>query len=184
MANIPVGGDLEFIAADGRGNVYVNISSKNEIAVIDVARRSVTKRLPLPGCEGPTGLAIDPQTRMLASACENDVAVLMKTDGSDGRTLAIGSGPDGVTLDRKFKRFVIPCGKNGVIAVLAENATKQGGVHVVQGLKGARSGAFDPNSGLFYVATADFYPTVGEKPPRATRGSFRIISLRISKAIH
>src|SRR5665213_831622 len=48
---IPVGGALEFTQTDGRGRLYINVESKNEIAVVDIAARKVVAHWPLAGCE-------------------------------------------------------------------------------------------------------------------------------------
>ena len=48
---IPVGGDLEFAVPGIEGLLYVNVASTNEIAVVDIAGRTVLKRFPLKGCE-------------------------------------------------------------------------------------------------------------------------------------
>ena len=52
---IRVGGKLEFAVAGKNGTVYVNVASRNELAVIDVMARQVSRRVPLPG------LAYDPE---------------------------------------------------------------------------------------------------------------------------
>ena len=179
LASIPVGGDLEFIAADGRGRVYVNISNTNKIAVIDVGSKMVVGHLALPRCAEPSGLAIDPQSGTLVSACSNGIAVLMKIDGSGARTVAIGAGPDGVTFDPRARRFLIPCGKDGVIAVVAEDADGKKGVRLLRGIRGARTGALDAASGLFYVPTAVSLPAVGGTRPGHVPGTFKIVGLRI-----
>src|SRR5206468_2866098 len=56
---IEVGGDLEAAVVDGAGKAYVNVENKNEIAVVDVAKKAVLAHWPLSGCDGPTGLAYD-----------------------------------------------------------------------------------------------------------------------------
>jgi YVTN family beta-propeller protein len=44
VATIALGGAPEFARADGAGNVYVNIESKNELAALDANRQKVTAR--------------------------------------------------------------------------------------------------------------------------------------------
>jgi DNA-binding beta-propeller fold protein YncE len=71
---ITVGGKLEAAVADGLGRVFVNVETSNEIAVIDTAQRKVLTRYALPGCDGPTGLALDQEKGLLVAACSNRVA--------------------------------------------------------------------------------------------------------------
>ena len=61
LGTIAVGGHPEFAVADGSGRLFINVNrgSKSEIAEIDVASREVLRRLPVPGCQGATGLAYD-----------------------------------------------------------------------------------------------------------------------------
>src|SRR6476646_9451352 len=59
VATVPVGGSLELAGVDGHGRLFANVEDKNEIAVIDTRSRRVTSRFPLPGCDGPTGIAYD-----------------------------------------------------------------------------------------------------------------------------
>src|SRR6202046_5205317 len=51
VATIPLPGKPEFPVADGRGNVYDNIESKNEIVRLDAAAQKVTAEWP--GCDSP-----------------------------------------------------------------------------------------------------------------------------------
>src|SRR5207253_499760 len=69
VADVQIGGTLEEIVADGRGRAFVNVEDRNEIAVIDLPSRSTVAHWPLAGCEGPTGLAYDPDDRLLIAAC-------------------------------------------------------------------------------------------------------------------
>jgi len=95
VGSIVIGGALEFAVSDGRGRVYVNVEDRNEVAVIDTKKRQLVAHYPLAGCEGPTGLAIDPKTGLLFSACANRIAKVIRSDGTgDVATLKIGSRPD------------------------------------------------------------------------------------------
>ena len=71
VATIALDGKPEVAAADGQGRIFVNLEDKAEIAVLDAASHAVKSRYALPGCEGPTGLALDRQTGVLVSACDN-----------------------------------------------------------------------------------------------------------------
>jgi DNA-binding beta-propeller fold protein YncE len=52
VANIQVGGELEFPVSDGAGKVFVNDEAANEIAVIDVKSRKTVTRYPLARLQG------------------------------------------------------------------------------------------------------------------------------------
>ncbi len=178
VATVAVGGKLEFAAADGKGRIYVNIEDRNEIAVLDVAARQVTARIPLPDCDGPGGLAIDPLRGLLVTACDNQKALAVDTATAKVvATLPIGKGPDAVLFDSERRRFFVPCGRDGTLVVIAENdAAAPTIIATVPTAVGARTGAVDPVTGRVYLVTADFTPPPpGEKRPVAVPGTFRIL---------
>jgi DNA-binding beta-propeller fold protein YncE len=174
---IPVGGALEFAVADGRGKVFINIEDKGEMAVIDTAARKVVAHYPLPGCEEPSGLAIDSESGILVAACANQTALAIRAkDGSKVASLTIGSHPDAAIFDAKRKLFFIPCGGDGTLAVIAEN---DGAVSVAATVKtaiGARTGALDPKTGRLYLPTADVLPAQPDEKHKGFKpGTFRIL---------
>ncbi len=174
---ISVGGGLEFAVADGAGRVFDNVEDQNRIAVIDVKSRAVVGSYSLKGCEGPTGLAYAGDAGVLIAACANKVAkVIRAADGVDLATLAIGLGPDTVLYDPARRLAFIPCGRDGILEVIAVRSASD--VSVVQTLKtlpGARTGALDPKTGKVYLPTARFVaPAPGAKPV-ATPGTYEFL---------
>jgi len=180
VGRITVGGTLEFAEGDGQGRVFVNVKDHNELAVLDIAGRNVAARYMLPQCDSPTGLALDTPAKIALATCENAKAVALSTeDGHVVATLPIGDGPDAAILDAKKKRFLIPCGGNGVLTIIGE---KPDGTLTVDGTiptaKGARTGAIDPATGKLYLPTADFEARKpGDWQGAIVPGSFRILVL-------
>lgn len=154
-----VPGELEFPAVDGAGKLFVNVTDKAEVAVVDLQSQQVTARYPLAGCEGPTGLAFISNGRRLIAVCDNGVAAILNAD--TGRILSIlkiGAGPDAVILDTRRQLALIPSGDAGMLTVV--DISSPPGV-VIQQLKteyGAATGALDPESGRLYLPTANFAP--------------------------
>lgn len=183
VGTIKVGGGLEFGAAGG-GKVFVNVEDQNRIAVVDVAGRETVGSYPLKGCDGPTGLAYDSEAGVLISACANKVAkVIRASDGADLATLAIGSGPDAVIYDASRHLAFIPCGRDGVLEVIA--ASDPAAIAIVQTAKtqvGARTGAVDPKTGVIYLPTADYVATPGAARPSAKPGTFQFVVVAPSGA--
>jgi DNA-binding beta-propeller fold protein YncE len=170
-------GAPEFSVADGDGLVYVNIADKGEVAVLDLALRKVIREIPLTGCQEPTGLALDPQTHLLLSACDNGVAKFVTVEGRDVATLRIGEAPDAAFIDAHRRLAFIPSGGSGTLAVisLADPAR----ISLVQTLKtqpGTRTGAVDPQTGFVYLPAGRLTPPVAPaKWPSVAPGSFAII---------
>jgi DNA-binding beta-propeller fold protein YncE len=176
--SIPLGGEPDFPVADGRGLVYVNISSRNEIAVVDVAARAVLRRMALPGCEGPTGLAYDAADRMLISACDNGAVLFVDAEtGRVARTFHLGAGPDAVLFDAARRRAFVPSGSDGVVTIFSVRDRRH--IAISQRLAtqvGVRLGALDPLTGRLYLPAAQI---IGPKAPGQLKSlaadTFRIL---------
>jgi YVTN family beta-propeller protein len=174
VATVPVGGSLEFGTADGHGKLYVNAEDKNDVAVIDTRTRKLIRREPLPGCDGPTGIAYDPATRQTLSACANGVAVVLSASGKPVASLTIGKRPDGAAFDERRHVALVPSGADGNLSII-ELSPKPRVVATVQTAKSARTIALDPSTGRAYLPATDLQPPVGNERPKAVPGTFRII---------
>jgi DNA-binding beta-propeller fold protein YncE len=150
---IRVGGKLEFAAAGNNGIVYVNVESRNQLAVIDVPARRVLRRIPLPRCEEPTGLAYDPEFDLIISACSNGVAEFLRAEtGHLAAQVRIGKGCDAVVLDATRGLVYFPAADSGSLSIVA--LRDPGKIHVAQRLRtapGVRLGAVDPATGILYL---------------------------------
>ena len=86
-------GDLEQMAGDGRGTVYVANSSSDAIDVLATDKMTSLGDIPTPDCHAPTGLDLDPVGRRLFVACSNGRALVIDTDmGFAFEQLPIQSG--------------------------------------------------------------------------------------------
>jgi YVTN family beta-propeller protein len=177
-ATVPVGGSLEFAVADGKGRVFVNVEDANEIAVIDTAALTRAARYALPGCEGPTGMALN-RSGVLISSCANGVAKLIDAaTGADLGSLPIGAHPDAVVYDPGRDLAYIPCGDSGELVVIGDaNSRKPRVLRPVQTQKGAKTAGLAPRSGRVYLPTATMIPAADGKRPTAKPGAFNILVL-------
>src|SRR5258708_1542325 len=117
--DIQVGGMLEAGVTDSQGLLYVNVLNHAKIAVVDIAARKVIRRYDLPGCKERRGLAIDPATNLLVTACANGKAIALHAkDGKLAASVNIGEGADAVLFDSRRKIFFAPCGDAGTLSVL------------------------------------------------------------------
>lgn len=177
VGTIAIGGGLEFGVADGAGKAFVNVEDKNQIAVLDTQARKLVGHYALNGCEGPTGLAYAPDAGVLISACANKVAkVIRASDGADLATLNIAAGADAVIYDAGRYLAFIPCGRDGVLVVIAVRSASD--VAVVQTVKtqvGAKTGALDPKTGALYLPTAHFAVGPGGAKGAPAPGSFELL---------
>jgi YVTN family beta-propeller protein len=181
VSTIPLGGKPEFPAADGNGKIYVNIEDTHEIAEIDMAKASVTRRYPLTGCEEPSGLAMDTKKRRLFSVCGNKVMVVSSPDsGRVVATLPIGDGADGAGFDAGTGLAFSSNGE-GTLTVVQELSGKFEVMETVKTQRGARTMAVDSKTHKIYLPTAEFgpapAPTAQQPRPRPSTapGSFMLL---------
>lgn len=76
-ATISLPEEPEGAVVDGRGHLYVDLADPAEIAVIDTAQLSISKRIPLKSCVEPTALAMDKKNSRLLAACGNEIVAIV-----------------------------------------------------------------------------------------------------------
>jgi YVTN family beta-propeller protein len=173
-ARIVIGGELEFAVVDGNGHLYVNISDKPAIAVLDTKSLRIVARYPLPGCEAPSGLGIDPETGVILSVCDNQKAVALRAaDGTVIATVSIDRIPDAVIFDRQRRMFFVPCGRDGTLVAIAESAQDVSVVGRMPTAIGAHTGALDPTTSRLYLPAADF--SASSSGFKQHPGTFRVL---------
>jgi DNA-binding beta-propeller fold protein YncE len=183
VVTVPLGGKLEFAAADA-SHVYVNVEDTSEIASVDSKTWKADQRWKLPGCEEPSGLAIDEKSHHLFSVCGNKKMVIVDTkDGRIVSSLDTGSGTDGAGFDPELGYAFASNGGDGTVTVL--RADKDGKYTVVENMptqRGARTIALDPKSHRLFLPTAEFGPPAeGERRPSIKPGSFVILEYSPTK---
>ena len=176
VGTIEVGGALEAGAVDGTGRAFVNVEDKNEIAVLDLIKATVTARYPLPGCDAPTGIIYDAADRLLLSACDGATVVVDAATGKVVQTLATGKGADGIAWDAGRRLAFVSAGRDGTLSVIEIKGGKARIIQTVQTARGARTLAEDPKSGRVYLPSAEY--TASATPggrPTVVPGSFKLI---------
>lgn len=175
LATVQVGGSLELGAADGKGRLFVNIEDRNEVAVLDTRAHKLVKRFPLAGCDGPTGIAYDPITKEVVSACgENAVAVIFSLEGRQLARLPVGRGADGVAVDVRRHIALVPGGRDGTLTVI-KLGLKPTVIEHVSTAVSARTIAINQTTGRAYLPSATYLPASGKDRPKMIAGSFRLL---------
>lgn len=161
VGRITVGGHLEALATDGDGHVFVDVESRNSIAVVDVARHKLVREIPLRNCDEPNGLLYDRPDSLVMAACRNGVLkVINARSGDEVTSLGVGKGVDDIEFDPVRHVVFCPSADDGMVSVIAVRDP----AHIVltQRLatdRLARLGALDPATGRLYL--------VGATPDRA-----------------
>jgi DNA-binding beta-propeller fold protein YncE len=128
---VPVGGEAGNVAYDtATDRMLVAVQGRNDLAVIDPGALSVSRRIPLPGCDHPHGLALDPVAGTAFVACDGN-ATLLSVDIPSGRvtgTNPVGEGPDVLAYDAEAQRLYVAA-ESGEVTTL----DRQAGAFVVTG---------------------------------------------------
>jgi len=165
VATLPVPDKPEFAVDDGAGQIFLNIESEpGQMVVIDSRHLTIKATWQLPGCNSPSGLAMDRTHRRLFSVCDDKVMAV--TDADTGKQVAkvkIGEGPDAVAFDAKRGLVFSSNGEGTVSVVKQESPARYAVVSSVATQPGARTMALDSAHGKVYTVSSDFGP-----PPAAT----------------
>ena len=157
VATIAVPGKPEFPAADGRGSVYDNIESLNEIVRFDAKSKTLTATWKLTDCESPSGLAMDREHRRLFAVCDGKKMAVVDADtGKQIATAPIGDGPDAAGFSEKHQLAYSSNGEGTLTVVDAAHGFKA--LQDLPTQKGARTMAYDSATDRVYVVTAQTGP--------------------------
>ncbi len=175
-ATIPLGGKLEFAAAD-HDRVYVNVEDTGEIAVLDAKTWKLAARWKLADCEEPSGLAINEAAGHLFTVCGNKKMLVV--DSKTGATVAAvptGDGTDAAAYDSGLG-YALASNGEGTLSVVHRGASgKYELAGNVQTQRGARTMALDEKSHRVFLATAEFGPPAeGQRRPTVLPGTFTLL---------
>ena len=179
-ATLPLGGSPEGAAVDGQGKMYVALSDRDEVAVVDTQAHSILARWTLPGCHDPHGLAMDPgSARLFVSCPAGQMAVLDAGTGRETALLPIGMGSDSAAFDPSHHLALSGDG-DGTLGIVAETADGVRALGTVPTLPGARTMAVDPATGRVFLVTATVAGMEAPKGPgKRSRFTFVAGTLRL-----
>jgi DNA-binding beta-propeller fold protein YncE len=191
VKTIKLPSDPEAAVADGKGDVWVTMEDANAIAEIDTKTMRFVRSIPLPGCKGPTPLALDSADRRLFSGCGNKI--MLVTNADSGKMIAsvpIGGGPDGIAYDPGTRRIFV-ANRDGAWTIVRQASADSYSVELALKIdEYAKTIAFDPTTHRIFSSTADLvWPAAvpGKKYlPNAKLGTFRlmVVSQNLQPAPH
>jgi YVTN family beta-propeller protein len=178
ITTIPVGGKPEFAQTDDKGKIWFNIEDTNEVAEIDAAKGTITKRFSIAPCDGPTGLALDAKNTRLFAVCSNKMmAVIDAKAGKVIATPAIGAGADGASFDNGMA--FSSNGGDGTVTVVGEENGKWVVLENATSQRTARTMGVDPKTHRLYLPTVESGPPTagkdGKQRPSTLPDSFSVI---------
>jgi DNA-binding beta-propeller fold protein YncE len=153
VKTVPLPGQPEFFAIDGHGHAFINIADSGSLSKVDLSEGAVTATWKLEGCEDPHGIAYDPLTKRLFTACANRRMIVV--DAESGKNLAslpIGARSDSVAVDSTRHRAFSANG-DGTLTVISEGDNDTYTVQrIVPTFFGGRNMAIDAKTGTLFIA--------------------------------
>jgi DNA-binding beta-propeller fold protein YncE len=144
VGTIELGGGPEFAAADGLGNVFVNLEDQSLALRIDARNMTVKDRWPLAPCERPSSMAIDRANHRLFIGCRSKVMAVVNSDtGSVIVTLPIGDHVDASAFDAATGLVFNSTGEGTVDVFHQDSPDKYSAVQRIPTHAGSKTMALD-----------------------------------------
>jgi DNA-binding beta-propeller fold protein YncE len=192
VGTLDLGGQPEQAVSDGKGTIYVNISDKTSIAVVDAKKLSVTAHYDLSSTKGTngTGLALDAKNHVLFAYYRQPSPLVVIVNANNGNiitTLPTGQFVDTVVFNPATMEAISADGGGpiGTMTFIKENSPTSFAVEqTLRTMEGARTLTLDRKTNHVLTVTGDWEPPApnappgpGGRPPRGPMvpGSFSIL---------
>lgn len=187
VGTLDLGGAPEQAVSDGKGTIYINISNKANVAVVDAKNLKVTAHYDCSSKgQGGSGLALDARNHVLFAYYRQPspvVVILNARTGDIITTLPTGMGVDTVTFDPATKEAISTEFAGTMTFIKEESPTKFVVEQTLKTMPGAKTIAFDTKTNHLFTMSAEFGPPepgargFGGRPPRGPMipGSFTVL---------
>lgn len=190
VGTVDLVGTAEQATSDGKGTVYVNISDKGGVAVVNATNLTVTANYDLSakGVHG-SGMAVDAKNHVLLAYYRDPKPVVVILNADNGNvitTFPTGEGVDTVAFNPATME-AISTENAGSVTFIKENSPTSFSVEqTLQTMPGAKTVALDTKTGHLFTMTAEYQPAAPDaKPGPAGRpargpmipGSFSILMI-------
>jgi len=176
VATITLGAKPEYFAYDEKGNIFINLEDSHSIAVIDAASKKLKATWPMPGCEGPSGLALDRLTHTLFSSCDGKLMVVDSQTGKVRQSVPIGDDCDGAFFDPGTGDVFASAGAGKLSIIHADKSGKYAVVQEIDTPPGSKTMGLDAVAHKAYLPSAKFTgdPTAHPRPS-VVEGSIQVL---------
>jgi len=169
VGTIDLGGEPEQAVSNGNGTIYVNLTDKSKIAVVDANTLKVTARYDLSSkATDAGGLALDVKNHVLFSYLHKPKSIVVILNADNGNiitTLPCGDGVDTVAFNPNTMEAISTDGGSGTMTVIKENSPTNFAVEqTLKTMRGARTMVLDTKTGHIATVSAKLGPT---PPPRS-----------------
>jgi DNA-binding beta-propeller fold protein YncE len=180
--SMELGGKPEFAAADGAGQVFVNLEDKSMVVKLDSRKLAVEQKWPLAPCEEPSAMAIDRKNHRLFIGCGNKLMAVVNADsGRVITTLPIGDHVDAAAFDPQTGLAFASNGDGTLTVIHQDSPDRYSVVENAKTQAGARTMALDPKTHDVFLSVAEYgpapAPTAAQPKPKRplVPGSFKIL---------
>ena len=179
VGTLDLGGGPEQAVSDGKGTIYVNISDKANVAVVDAKSMAVTAHYDVSSKgSGGSGLAFDAKNRILFAYYRMPTPTVIILDAKSGNiiaTLPTGVGVDTVAFNPATMES-ISAENGGSMTFIKENSPSSFEVEqTLQTKSGAKTLTLDTKTNHLITMTAEYGPPAPDAPPgpvgRPARGA-------------
>jgi hypothetical protein len=169
VGTLDLGGAPEQGVSDGKGKLYVNISDKANIAVIDAKTMTVTAHYDMSSKgSGGSGLALDAKNHILFAYYRQPAPVVVVVNAENGNiitTLPTGTGVDTVAFNPKTME-AISAENGGTMTFIKEKSPTSFEVEqTLETMKGAKTLALDTKTNRLFTMAAEYGPPAPDAPP-------------------
>lgn len=165
VTTLDLGGAPEQAVSDGKGTIYVNITDKSNIAVVDAKNLKVTAHYDLSSkATNAGGLAFDAKNHILFSYLHQPSSMTVIVNANDGHiitTLPVGDGVDTVAFNPSTMEAISADGAGSMTFIKEDSPTSFHVEQTLTTLPRAKTMALDTKTGHILSMTAEF----GAAPP-------------------
>jgi len=169
VGTVDLVGTAEQAVSDGKGTVYINISDKGGVAVVNAKNLTVTANYDLSskGVHG-SGMAVDAKNHVLFAYYRDPKPVVVILNADNGTILATfptGEGVDTVAFNSATME-AISAENGGSMTFIKENSPTSFAVEqTLQTIPGAKTMALDTKTNRIFTMTAEYQPAPANAPP-------------------
>jgi len=143
-----------FQIESGRPRLYLNVPSPSQIVVIDTEKKNIVTSYPVKMASNAHPLALDEANKRIFIGCRTEpMVVVMEMDtGKEIMGVPIAKDIDDLFYDVKRKKLYASCGEGYLTVIRQLSPDKYEVAEKIPTAKGAKTAAFDPDSGRLFLA--------------------------------
>jgi hypothetical protein len=169
VGTLDLGGAPEQGVSDGKGKLYVNISDKANIAVVDTKTMTVTAHYDMSSKgAGGSGLALDAKNHILFAYYRQPAPVVVVVNAVNGNiitTLPTGTGVDTVAFNPKTMEAISAENAGTMTFIKEKSPTSFEVEQTLETMKGAKTLALDTKTNRLFTMAAEYGPPAPDAPP-------------------